>query len=137
MTGIISDEDYLRIARQKVEAAEYLINGVETKDGMYLAGYITECALKALIMNKTPAVERVAMFLRISKGYRMHDAETLADILKTDLGIRVPPSLMRKHIRMGWNTGIRYSPGRPNPGEARGVLKAGKQTLAWVEGNMT
>lgn len=136
MNAVLSSADFIRIAEQQAETADFLIERTFTKHGMYFAGYVTECAMKALILFKTPEAGRESMFARISKGATMHEAETLAGILNNESGIKRPLVLVRKHRRMGWYTGLRYEWGRADIGEARGVLKTGRLTLEWAKEQM-
>lgn len=124
--------NYLKVAVQRLEAADFLIDSGFTKDGMYLAGYAVECSLKALILHLTPEVDRMAMFERISSGATWHYPEALGGILKGELGTPIPLPLVRKYRRFGWSTSLRYETGRADLGEARGVWKTGKATHDWV-----
>src|SRR5438876_846258 len=51
-------------------------------DAQYLGGYAVECSFKALILEKTPAADRLDMLKKISSGAPMHRPEVLLGQLK-------------------------------------------------------
>ena len=96
--------NYAKVALQRLDAADHLIESGYTKDGMYLAGYAVECSLKALILHLVAEAEREKMFERISKGASMHTPETLGGILKGDLATSLPLPLVKRFRRFGWRS---------------------------------
>jgi len=125
--------DFLKIAYQRLDAADFLIEGSYNKDGMYLAGYGIECALKALILHLTPVADRAVMLKRITAGASMHSDATLGQILKSELGTPLPLELVRRFRRFDWSPAMRYETGREAFSEARGLWKTAKATCEWVQ----
>ena len=130
-----TSNDFQRVARQRLTTAEFLLVNRFNLDAMYLAGYTVECALKALILELTPASERPTMLKKITAGKKMHEAEVLGGILK-DLGIPIPLRLVKKLRRSGWTTALRYESGRTDTGETKAFLKTAKAVYDWVEGQL-
>lgn len=114
----LSSRDYLTVARQWLDVAEFLIDSGYTRDGMYLAGYAIECSLKALILHLTAEAHRETMFKRISRGEQMHYQETLGGILKGEYGIGYPLDLAKRFRRLKWRTSLRYEAGRADYAES-------------------
>jgi len=79
--------DFLKVAEQRLNAAEALFGADVTLDAQYVGGYAVECSLKALILEKTGPPDRPVKLLRISSGATMHKPETLLQELRT-LGVR-------------------------------------------------
>jgi len=100
---------------------------------MYLAGYTIECALKALILERTTPADRSATLLKISSGASMHNYETLNAILK-GTGGSIPIGLNKKLRRSSWSTALRYESGRTDASETRAFLKTAKAAYDWVQG---
>ena len=48
-----TSHDFLKVAEQRLNAAEALLGGDLTLDAQYVGGYAVECSLKALILEKT------------------------------------------------------------------------------------
>lgn len=134
-----SSRDFQRAAGQRLTTAEFLRDsGDYNLDAMYLAGYAVECALKALILHRTPVANHADTLSKITAGKKMHSVEVLAGILN-DLGSPMPRALLRKllqtrHIR--WSTNLRYEYGRIDTGETRAFLKTAKQAYEWVGGQL-
>jgi HEPN domain-containing protein len=131
----LSSRDFRRAARQRLNTAEFLFRRSYNLDAMYLAGYTIECALKALILEVTPAQDRPATFTKITAGSQMHYPETLGGILK-DLGHPIPLQLVKRIRRSGWSTDLRYESGRTDTSETGGFLKTAKAVYDWVEGQL-
>ena len=131
-----SSREFQKATRQRLTAAEFLLDNRYNLDAMYLAGYTVECSLKALILHSTPTGEQTAMLMKISTGSAMHNPETLGAILK-DLGRPIPLAVVKGFRRFGWSTALRYESGRIETGEARGFLKTAKATYDWVEEQLT
>ncbi len=104
-------------------------------DAMYLAGYTIECALKALILEITPAVDQTKTLAKISSGGKMHNMEVLGEIL-TKLGRPIPLELLRRLRRSTWSPALRYESKRTDTGETRAFLKTAKAAYNWVENQL-
>ncbi len=115
-----TSRDFLKIAEQRLNAAEVLFAADLTLDAQYVGGYAVECSFKALILEKTAPPDRPDKLLRISSGATMHKPETLLQELR-GLGVRLTPELAKRMRRFDWNVGLRYETGRRNRGETRGA----------------
>lgn len=124
--------DYLQAGRQRFNAAEALFRAQLTLDSCYLAGYSVECALKALIVDQTPAPERHEILRKLRSGGKWHKPENLlAELRRRD--VRLPLRLARRMRKFDWTTDLRYSSGRIRTGETRGFLKTCREVVEWVE----
>jgi len=77
-----TSRDFLKVAEQRLNAAETLLAADITLDAQYVAGYAVECSRGALILEKTPLTNRPDTWRRISSGARMHWPETLLQELR-------------------------------------------------------
>lgn len=130
-----SSHDFLKVAEQRLNAAEALFAADLTLDAQYVDGYAVECSLKALILEKTNPAGRPDKLLRISSGATMHRPETLLQELRT-LGVRLPPELAKRMRRYDWTTDLRYETGRRIRGETRGFLRTCVEIRDWVKGQL-
>jgi HEPN domain-containing protein len=136
---LMSFHDFRRAAIQRLTTAEFLLENGYNLDAQYLGGYTVECALKALIIAKTPAAELDKVVARISSGAIMHSFERLFGVLgdiDKDKSVFVPPEIKKKLGKMEWSTSLRYEAGRRDTGETRAMLRAVRVTLDWVERNL-
>jgi len=131
-----TSHDFLKVAEQRLNAAEALLAADLTLDAQYVGGYAVECSLKALIIEKTAPADRPDKLLRISSGATMHKPETLLQELRT-LGIRLTPELAKRMRRFDWTTDLRYETGRRNRGETRGFLRTCVEIRDWVKGEVS
>jgi HEPN domain-containing protein len=127
---------FRRAAGQRQAAAEFLLKGKLSLDASYLAGYAIECALKALILARTPNRQRRRQQEEISRGKGMHSHHNLAEILKR-LGCPIPLRLAKKLRRANWSTDLRYESGRGDYEQSREFLGTVEEVLKWVDGNLT
>jgi HEPN domain-containing protein len=100
-------------------------------DAMYLAGYVVECALKALILRFTPEQDQAAKLIQL----KTHKLEKLVVLLR-ELGHPIPLRLVERIRRSDWSTELRYEVGRIDTGETRGYLKTVRIIYRWVEGQL-
>lgn len=129
--------DFLRVAMQRYDVAYEIVNGSHrTLEAQYIGGYAVECALKALILEKTPDSEKAEKLLLLTGrgGTRgnYHRPEVLLDRLR-DVDIRLTTELARKLRRFDWSTDLRYETGRKDTGETYAMLKTAKAVIEWVE----
>ena len=80
-----TSRDFLKVAEQRLNAAEALFAADLTLDAQYVGGYAIECSLKALILEKTALPDRPDKLMRISSGATMHKAETLLQELRASV----------------------------------------------------
>lgn len=130
-----NSRDVLKAAAQRLNAAEALFAADFTLDAQYVGGYTIEFSFKALILDKTPEADRLEKLLRITRGARMHETETLLQELRT-LGVTLTPHLAKRIRRFDWAVSLRYEVGRRNRGETRGLLRTCAEIYKWVEGEL-
>jgi HEPN domain-containing protein len=131
-----SSRDFLKAAGQRLTTAQFLLaNSGYTLDAMYIGGYALECALKALILEKTPPAEKSDRLTRITSGAVMHRYDVLAGMLK-DMGTVFPSDLARRLRKSNWSPELRYQTGRLDPGETRAFLKTVEAIYQWVKGEL-
>lgn len=131
-----SSHDFLKVAEQRLNAAEVLFATDLTLDAQYLAGYTVECSLKALIIEKTDPDDRSDKLQQISSGATMHKPEILLQELR-DLGVQLTPELAKRMRRFDWSTDLRYETGRRNRGETKGFLRTCVEIRDWVKGQLS
>jgi HEPN domain-containing protein len=125
--------DFRRAAGQRLTTAEFLLKHEYFLDSLYLAGYGIECALKALILARTPAGKRQAKCEEISTGKRGHDFEYLKAELKQARCPLPPEILLLLGRTKEWSTDWRYAVGRGEPQQARDFFESAQQIWKWVE----
>lgn len=131
-----TSRDFLRVARQRFNAAEALFNADLTLDAQYVGGYVVECVFKALVIEVTAEADRPEKLLRLTRGASMHTPETLLQQLR-DAGIRLPPEIAKRMRRFDWDVSLRYETGRRSRGETKGLLKTCADIYNWVEEQIT
>jgi len=131
-----TSRDFLKVAEQRLNAAEALFAADLTLDAQYVGGYAVECSLKALILEKTDAADRPGKLLQISSRATMHRPETLLQELR-ELGVHLSPELAKRMRRFDWTTDLRYETGRRNRGETNGFLRTCVEIRDWVKGQLS
>lgn len=131
-----SSRDFLRAAAQRLTAAQALFDMKLNLDAQYLGGYVVECAMKALILHRTPKSKREGTLQALSAGKKMHDAEVLLGKLRTLHGPE-PPALRQWISRYQWTTDLRYETGRRNTAETRNLLRTADAIFKWVENQLS
>ena len=122
---------FLQAAEQRFTASEALLRAGFFLESMYLAGYVAECAIKALIVARTPPKGRAAKVKREFRGRRGHDFESLKAVFdKTRSSIPVSVAHSFRHIST-WSTDLRYTVSRKKESEARAYLEAAAVILEW------
>jgi len=125
--------DFLRVALQRLSAAEEIMRVLgRTLEAQYIGGYSVECALKALILEKTPAPDRPAMLHLLTHGATNHLAEVLLEKLRAQ-GISLTVDLAKRMRRFDWTTDLRYETGRKETGETNGLLRTANMICEWVK----
>jgi HEPN domain-containing protein len=127
-----NSRDFIRIAEQRYNAAEALFRADFTLDAQYVAGYVVECSLKALILETTPESDRNEKLRRITSGATMHLPETLLQELRI-VGVRLTQELAKRMRRFDWTVDLRYETGRRSRGETQGLLKTSIAVRDWVK----
>lgn len=128
--------DFRRAAGQRLTAAEHLLRDELFLDAMYLAGYGVECALKALILARTPESKRAAKCEAISSGKKGHDFEYLKAELKM-AQCSMPADILKLMGRVAeWTTDWRYRVGLGRQQPAEDFFDAASKIRGWVEGRL-
>jgi HEPN domain-containing protein len=112
-TGVTGDASkaFWRAATQRRETAAYLLKSESNDnylDAVYLAGYAAECALKSLILKRTPKSERGAVLDELTSGARAHNFDVLIRSLR--MKGCPPPRDIREHLvslSEEWRTDLR------------------------------
>ncbi len=133
-----SSRDFQKAAAQRLIAAETLLRAKLSLDARYIGGYTIECSLKALILERTLAPDRVETLGKISSGAKMHRPDILLGELRR-LGAPPLPLELARRLRPGrfdWATDLRYETGRRDTGETTAFLKTAKSIHDWVEGQL-
>ena len=130
-----TSRDFLKVAAQRLTAAEALFRAKLMLDAQYIGGYAVECSLKALILELTPAASRVVMLQRITSGASMHRPDVLRGELRV-LGVALPLDLARRMRRFRWDTDLRYETGRRDTGETAALMNTSKAIYDWAEGQI-
>lgn len=122
-----------RAAGQRLTAAQYLLTNEDLwLEAIYIAGYAVEIALKAIILNHTPARHRMIVF----KGFRgagWHDLLRLKKELEKR-NCRLPIELTRHFARIAtWTTDLRYEVGRKKYREADVFIESACAIYGWMQ----
>ncbi|MGE0607365.1 MAG: HEPN domain-containing protein [Pirellulales bacterium] len=122
-----------RIAGQRLTAAGLLLQHHFFLESVYLAGYSVECAMKALILRRTPGSKHETMMDRLTKvGAKGHDFEYLKKLLK-DCRCSFPSSVAEKlQVVTWWSTDLRYQVGTVAPADAQTFMNATQQIWKWA-----
>lgn len=124
---------YLRAAEQRYTAAEVLFHEGRNLESMYLAGYVVECATKALILARTSPKDRSNVMLEAFRGRRGHDYEELKAMLRQrQCTIPLPIAVLFRRIS-SWSTDLRYEVGFVPTKDAEQFLAAAKDIMDWVK----
>lgn len=129
--------DFLKVALQRLTAAEEIMETLRLSlKAQYIAGYSVECSLKALILERTPEVDRPDVLDRLTHGATYHRAEVLLDRLR-EQGVFLTVDLAKRMRRFDWTTDLRYETGRKDTGETNGLLRPAIAIYEWVEGQIS
>ena len=120
-----SPKSYRRAATQRLDAARFLLkNSNYYLDALYLAGYAAECALKALILKRTPKSKWAAVREEISSGAKAHNMDFLKGILNRKQCL-IPASTEGSldAVKHEWMPELRYVGALIPSGEAANFIK--------------
>ncbi len=128
-----SSKAFWRAASQRLQAANLLLESEVFLDAVYLAGYVVECAMKALILKRTPAAERRGLCEELTSGARAHNLDVLSGYLRAK-GCSIPVNIRKllDILNDEWRTDLRYI-GAVIPGrEAEQFIERVRTVYAWV-----
>jgi HEPN domain-containing protein len=127
---------FYRSSFQRLDEAQFLLEGGRTTGAVYLAGYAVECILKALILSSCTASDRKDV-LGTFRGQRAHEIEWLRQQYTERGHAAIPAEIARLLTRVNsWSTDLRYSPRMTKTREARAFLDATSRVLEWADGRM-
>ncbi len=126
---------FRRAAAQRLTAAELLLDHGFNLDAKYLAGYGVECALKALIFERTSHREFSSVFNRLTSGQKAHDYEMLKALLRRQPINVAIPAVMGAKFRLvaTWETNLRYKVISVARQDARAFVEAVTEIVQWAE----
>ncbi len=126
---------YRRAAEDRLKAARLLLQHNFCLDAMYLAGYVAECALKALILRRTTSKDVKRVFSDISRGARAHNLEQLKSRVRAR-GQIMPDEVAEGFTRLAsWSTDLRYQVREVESTDAKRVVLAATAVYDWVKRN--
>jgi HEPN domain-containing protein len=126
---------FLRAAEQRLATAEFLLKNAYYLDCMYLSGYGVECAMKALILSRTPRNRRAAAAAGF-RGAKSHNFEHLKERLNM---VNCPMSTeLIAHLRVvaSWTPQWRYETGLRRREDAVRFVVATRVILDWLKGRL-
>jgi HEPN domain-containing protein len=123
-----------RVSERRLQAAEFLLNHGFHLEATYLAGYAVECALKALVLKRTPKRQYAATWGKLTGvGAKGHDFEYLRHLLK-EVGCSFPRHVSDAMRRVaGWTTNLRYEVIEVGYHQAETFLEAARGIQRWSE----
>lgn len=131
-----SIEQFLRAAQQRLTAARVLFDNGLYLDAMYLAGYVPECSLKALLLSFVPARERRSFLRRQFRGAVAHSVEhLLAQLRRRKVSVSEPAIIAIRKTR-AWTSELRYASGLMDRKEAWDFIVSTELILKWVSGRL-
>jgi hypothetical protein len=113
------DAQYLRADKREVSVA-------------YLAGYVVECLLKALMLSMVSDHQQKAV-LGEFRGQWVHDFELLRRKYAALGGARIPTKVNTAfELIRTWNTQMRYNPGNRFDGDFESFIDAVAMIRDWA-----
>src|SRR4051794_12969935 len=132
--GIPRDKDAKRFSRaagQRLEDAEFLLEGARTTAAVYLAGYCVECMWKALIVTQA-GKDKKQEVLDLFRGAGAHNYDFGLSLSIDKYGGKPPPKkdkeLTNSFAKVGsWRTDLRYEPATMPADDAEEFLDAARR----------
>lgn len=127
---------FYRVAFQRFEDAEFLMEAERTTAAVYIAGYSVECIFKSLVLAVVPRTQESSI-LSMFRGAQGHDYDRLAHLYLTRGGAGFPLDLIPHFTRLNtWSTDMRYSPGIISLRDAKAFLDSSVEILTWADGRL-
>jgi HEPN domain-containing protein len=125
---------FWRAAAQRLDAANFLLETEMYLDAAYLAGYVVECSLKTLILERTPLTKRAVACRELTSGARCHNFDVLSGLLKLR-GCSIPSEVMNclEVLNDEWRTDLRYVGTFIPQREAEQFIKRARLVHDWVK----
>jgi HEPN domain-containing protein len=126
---------FRRAVRQRLAAAEFLAENGYNLDAVYLAGYAVECALKVLILTRTPAARFEKIYEEISTGKKAHDFEFLKYVYQKRPLNGIISAAVAEHLQdvRNWKTDLRYESLAVDSDAASAFIASARQIVEWME----
>lgn len=130
---------FTRAANAHCEAARQLLADCPQRSSsalahevIYLAGYVVECALKALLLTNTPRKKHEELVQRF-KDKLKHNLELLKSEL-SQRGVELPGEHKEnlKRVRSVWSSEMRYDIQMRRREDAERVFDAAEEIFDWV-----
>jgi hypothetical protein len=126
---------YYRCADRRRVEASILIKAAQPTGAVYLAGYVVECMLKALIIETQPDNLRASRLEELKKIG--HNLTRLLELYLKDGGSKPPSNVVRAFTLVSdWASDIRYDPTEIQPAKADRFIKAVDEVYRWVDGRL-
>ncbi len=120
--------------KRRVEAA-ILFKADQPTGAVYLAGYVAEFMLKAVLLETTPASQQESFLEDLKKVG--HNLTKLLELYQQRGGSRPPPEVARAFTLAGdWSSEIRYDPREVDPVDAERFLEAVDTIYEWANGRI-
>ena len=127
---------YYRAGKQRLDDAQFLLEGKRTTGAVYLAGYTVECMLKALLLANVSARRRNEL-LGEFRGSRAHNIEWLGALYRRHVRGVIPRNITRHLSRVAsWSTDLRYASGLVKAREADEFMDSVVTVAAWADRGM-
>ncbi len=124
---------FYRVAAQRLPEARWVLtasDGAYTTLAVYVGGYAVECALKAVLLARTPKT-RHARVKDDFRGKVGHNFDSLRAHLVA-CGVTIPVEVSRQLAKVNWwTTDLRYEPSRLNFATAEAFLSAAEVVVEW------
>lgn len=128
---------FSRLAAARLEDAEWLMRARRYNAAVYLAGYVVECSLKALLLSVTPFPAREDQVTAF-RGARAHNYDDLRVTYLTRGGAPIPKNMTRALAEVErWSTDLRYATKLIRFEQASKFIKAAADILAWAQGRLS
>jgi len=134
---------FQRAALQRLAAANLLLENGFNLETTYLAGYVVECSLKALILKRSPLGRHKEMMRNLTQvGAKGHDFEYLKGVLKKlSTGSERTKDVVFFPVKVydalglvaTWTTALRYEVEFIETRIARAFLEAVETIREWMQ----
>jgi HEPN domain-containing protein len=132
MPGTNDARLYYRCAAMRFTEASALLELGHTTGAYYLAGYVVECMLKALLVESQPGRFRGVGLLEPKKIG--HDISGMLELYREGGGSPPPGNVARAPSLVdGWSSEIRYDPRIIKLARVEAFLRAVEDIFRWVD----
>ena len=127
---------YYRAAKQRYDDSQLLLQAERTTGAVYLAGYVVECFLKALVLaSAAPGLRQ--QLLGEFRGSRAHNLEWLGALYRRHVRAAIPRDVSRHLSRLAsWSTDLRYATGLMKRRDTDEFMESVVVVATWADGRM-